>query len=268
MATCARIARQRGLSPGSAAAPEQQRSPPRGAAEENVSSLPCRVALPKGGSAIRGVGEKLTDNSGNGPGSLSVPIAMSPGRSGFGPQHPLSNDSGAGHGPWGLGRSLSLPSITRKTDKGLSKHRDAEESDVFIFSDAEDLVPVRKEQGGRWAWDSFDRTVRHAAYDAGGNFPQRQHGGSEAADPGRMRAYRTNEPSQIAPAAQSHCLTSATIGGTTETYGSGGDGYGRHTSESEVERRNGNERHSIVCGHDRYPLYSRRAIGLGGLCLN
>src|SRR6185369_1265054 len=75
-------------------------------------------------------------------GSLSVPIATSPGRSGFGPQLSLSYDSGAGNGAFGLGWNLSLPSITRKTDKGLPRYQDADESDVFIISGAEDLVPV------------------------------------------------------------------------------------------------------------------------------
>ena len=73
---------------------------------------------------------------------MSVPIATSPGRSGFGPQLSLSYDSGAGNGAFGLGWNLSLPSITRKTDKGLPKYRDVDESDVFILSGAEDLVPV------------------------------------------------------------------------------------------------------------------------------
>lgn len=35
-----------------------------------------------------------------------------------------------------------LPSITRKTDKGLPLYRDEAESDVYILSRAEDLVPV------------------------------------------------------------------------------------------------------------------------------
>jgi hypothetical protein len=147
METRAHNARQGGLFAGSAGVPEQQRSPPRGAAEKNVSSLLCRAGLPKGGVAIRGVREKLTANPVSDPGSFSVPIAMSPGRSGFGPQFTLSYDSGAGHGPLGPGWSLSLPSNTRKTDKGLSKYRDAEEPDVFVLSGAEDLIPVLKEQG-------------------------------------------------------------------------------------------------------------------------
>jgi RHS repeat-associated protein len=82
---------------------------------------------------------------------MSVPIAASPGRSGFGPQLSLSYDSGSGNGPFGLGWSLSLPSITRKTDKGLPRYQDAIDSDVFILSGAEDLVPeFKKDVDGNW----------------------------------------------------------------------------------------------------------------------
>jgi hypothetical protein len=75
-----------------------------------------------------------------------VPVAASPGRSGFGPQLSLSYDSGAGNGPFGFGWNLSLPAITRKTDKGLPQYRDADDSDVFMLSGAEDLVPVFREK--------------------------------------------------------------------------------------------------------------------------
>src|SRR6266436_9031439 len=75
---------------------------------------------------------------------MTVPIAVSHGRAGFGPQLSLSYDSGAGNGPFGLGWSLSLPSITRRTDKGLPEYRDAEESDVFILSGVEDLADAYK----------------------------------------------------------------------------------------------------------------------------
>src|SRR6476646_6213903 len=77
------------------------------------------IALPKGGGAIRGIGEKFAANPVTGTGSMSVPIAVSAGRSGFGPQLSLSYDSGGGNGPFGFGWSLSLPAITRKTEKGL-----------------------------------------------------------------------------------------------------------------------------------------------------
>jgi len=106
------------------------------------------ITLPKGGGAIRGVGEKFAANPVSGTGSTSVPIATSPGRSGFGPQLELSYDSGAENGPFGFGWHLSVPAITRKTDKGLPQYRDAEKSDVFILSGAEDLVPVLEADGG------------------------------------------------------------------------------------------------------------------------
>src|SRR3954463_2693214 len=73
---------------------------------------------------------------------MSVPIAVSAGRSGFGPQLSLAYDWGAGNGPFGFGWRLSVPGIARKTDKGLSRYLDDEESDVFILSGADDLVPV------------------------------------------------------------------------------------------------------------------------------
>ncbi|MBK8425552.1 MAG: hypothetical protein IPL27_06005 [Lewinellaceae bacterium] len=41
-------------------------------------------------------------------GSMSVPIAVTPGRSGFAPQLMLSYDSGAGNGAFGLGWDVGL----------------------------------------------------------------------------------------------------------------------------------------------------------------
>ncbi len=115
------------------------------------------ISLPKGGGAIRGIGEKFGANPVTGTGSLSVPIPVSPGRSGFGPQLSLSYDSGAGNGPFGFGWHLSLPSVTRKTDKGLPRYDDAAESDVFLLSGAEDLVPhLTLDPGHGWIHTSLE----------------------------------------------------------------------------------------------------------------
>jgi hypothetical protein len=109
----------------------RQSSSPFGQSEGNGNaagnsdfSQPPAISLPKGGGAIKGMGEKFTANPVTGTGSMSVPIITSPGRSGFGPQLSLSYDSGAGNGIFGLGWNLSLPSITRKTDKGLPRYWD------------------------------------------------------------------------------------------------------------------------------------------------
>ena len=74
---------------------------------------------------------------------------MSPGRGGFTPQLQLSYDSGSGNGPFGFGWSISLPCITRRTDRGLPRYNDDEESDVFILAGSEDLVPVLDGTGSR-----------------------------------------------------------------------------------------------------------------------
>lgn len=107
------------------------------------------LSPPKGGGAIRGMGEKFSTNPVTGTGSLSIPITTSPGRAGFELSLKLSYDSGMGNGPFGLGWHLSAPSITRRTDKSLPRYLDAQESDVFLISGAEDLEPVRREDGAR-----------------------------------------------------------------------------------------------------------------------
>lgn len=104
-----------------------------------------KIELPKGGGAIRGIGEKFAANPVTGTASFTIPLALAKGRANFGPDLSLSYDSGAGNGSFGFGWHLSLPSISRKTDKGLPRYLDAEdneESDVFILSNAEDLVPI------------------------------------------------------------------------------------------------------------------------------
>ena len=131
-----------------------------GVAQEGFAVSAPTISLPKGGGAIKGIGEKFAANPVTGTGSMTVPIATSPGRSGFGPQLSLTYDSRSGNGPFGFGWNLSLPAITRKTDKGLPQYRDAEESDVYILSGAEDLVPVFKQDNtGNWIRDANGECV-------------------------------------------------------------------------------------------------------------
>jgi RHS repeat-associated protein len=135
----------------------------KGAQDKNSLSLPA-ISLPKGGGAIRGMGEKFGANPVTGTGSLSVPIFATPSRAEFCPKLTLSYDSGAGNGPFGFGWHLSVPMITRKTDKGLPRYRGEEASDVFILSDAEDLVPALIFDGTNWIRDSVAVTVNSATF--------------------------------------------------------------------------------------------------------
>lgn len=122
------------------------------------------LSLPKGGGAIHGIGEKFSTHPATGTAALSIPFATSPGRLGFELGLELSYDSGAGNGPFGIGWQLSTPSVTRKTDKGLPRYLDAAESDVFILSGAEDLVPVRVPDGVGTRLDILERTMDGTDY--------------------------------------------------------------------------------------------------------
>src|SRR5882672_5240627 len=81
---------------------------PASASSAGGNRIPA-ISLPKGGGAIRGIGEKFAANPVTGTGSMSIPLATSPGRTGFGPQLTLAYDSGSGNGSFGFGWNLSLP---------------------------------------------------------------------------------------------------------------------------------------------------------------
>jgi Salmonella virulence plasmid 65kDa B protein len=121
----------------------------RDSSETSSNSLPS-LSLPRGGGAIRGIDEKFSANPVTGTGSFTIPIFTTPGRAGFYPKLALSYDSVAGNGPFGIGWTLSIPAVTRKTDKGLPRYQDATHSDIFILSEAEDLVPSLILQGSTW----------------------------------------------------------------------------------------------------------------------
>src|SRR5262249_13762338 len=101
----------------------------------------------------------------------------------------VSYEWGAGNGPFGFGWSLSLPSIMRKTDKGLPQYRDIDESDVFILSGAEDLVPVyRRDPDRSWigSHPGYQRDADDWVHDTQGNFVFHE----DDLDGYRVRRYR------------------------------------------------------------------------------
>jgi Salmonella virulence plasmid 65kDa B protein len=187
--------------PGPSSAYEHEQASAAGSGQRRHEFVKApAVSLPKGGGTIRGIGEKFATNPVTGTGSLSVPIAISPGRSGFGPQLSLSYDSGAGNGVFGFGWSLRLPQISRKTDKGLPRYDDAFESDVFMLSGAEDLVPVyRQDPDGSWiaGHPGYQRDpAEFWVRDASGRIDLRQVAHLIARLDGEEVAFRPLEPDQ------------------------------------------------------------------------
>lgn len=121
-----------------------------GKTKSNAIEVPS-ISLPKGGGAIKGIDEKFSVNAVNGTASFSIPLPFSPAR-GATPSLNLSYNSGGGNGIFGLGWNLGLSSIKRKTDKGLPQYLDGIDSDTFLFSEAEDLVPeFKKEADGSFS---------------------------------------------------------------------------------------------------------------------
>jgi hypothetical protein len=108
-------------------------------AKNNLIQIPS-INLPKGGGALRSIDEKFQANPVNGTASLTIPIPLSPSRGAFGPRHSLLYNSGSGNSEFGLGWSIDLPTIHRRTDKFLPRYFDAEDSDVFQFTGIEDMV--------------------------------------------------------------------------------------------------------------------------------
>lgn len=137
--------------------------------QAKISSTPSQlvspsISPPKGGGAIKGLGEKFTTNPSTGTASFEIPLAIPPGRNGLGPKLALQYNSGTGNGPCGAGWQISVPSIARKTDRGVPRYDDANDSDTFLLAGAEDLVPaVAIDHEGNEKPDIFefgDYTVR------------------------------------------------------------------------------------------------------------
>lgn len=129
-----------------------------GKTKSNAIEVPS-IALPKGGGAIKGIDQKFTVNAVNGTSSFSIPLPVAASR-GVAPALSLSYNSGSGNGIFGLGWNLSLPSIKRKTNKELPQYQDYIDSDTYLFSEAEDLVPeYQKEPDGSFSKDIDDQFI-------------------------------------------------------------------------------------------------------------
>ncbi|MFN7911280.1 MAG: SpvB/TcaC N-terminal domain-containing protein, partial [Bacteroidota bacterium] len=145
-----------------------------GKTKSNAIEVPS-ISLPKGGGGIKGIDEKFSVNAVNGTAGFSIPLPFSPAR-GASPSLTVAYNSGTGNGIFGLGWNLSLGSIKRKTDKGLPQYLDALDSDVFLFSEAEDLVPeFQKELDGTFTIDGAGDYVIKESDSADGLFTIRNY---------------------------------------------------------------------------------------------
>ena len=147
-----------------------------GASSEDFRKI---ISAPQGGGALKGIGETFSPDLHTGTGNFTVPIALPPGRNGFKPELSVVYSTGNGNGPFGLGWSLSVPGVSRKTSKGIPRYQDysadLKARDTFVLSGAEDLVPVSDGSSGMTRYrprseGRFARIEHHHDVGSGQNY--------------------------------------------------------------------------------------------------
>lgn len=121
---------------------------------KNPSITAPSVSLPKGGGAMKGIGETFQPEAFSGVGTLSLPFTIPEAR-GFVPEINLQYSSGAGNSAFGIGFSLPLAAISRKTDNGIPQYNAL---DTFVLANTADLVPALV-QNAQGEWIPDIRTV-------------------------------------------------------------------------------------------------------------
>lgn len=162
------------------------------------------IALPKGGGALKGLGDSFQAGSFDGAGHYTIPLPLPAARA-LTPQLQLAYQSGGGNGSFGMGFGLGLSSISRKTSKGLPRY---DGLDVFLLGGTE-LVPRLDDDGRpvvsvRDGWTvtpylpriegAFARIEHHRHQETGQSFWQIRSGSNTTSVYGRSAAARLADP--------------------------------------------------------------------------
>jgi Salmonella virulence plasmid 65kDa B protein len=120
-------------------------------APDKTAASSRAIAMPKGQGKVEGLGESFSMQSSTGVATFSVPIAVPPARGAVDPAFSLQYTTASGAGIAGIGWNLSVPSITRQTDRGVPRYDDRTtggtstyhpRQDRFFFGGGQALVPL------------------------------------------------------------------------------------------------------------------------------
>lgn len=118
----------------------------------SILSKGNNIELPKSGGAIQGMNEEVTVNPSMGSCHSSIPLPFLDNRHNFVPPVSILYNSTNGNGVLGIGWELNYPSIARNTSKVLPKYQDESDSDTFVLSGCDELVPfINKNDDGSWS---------------------------------------------------------------------------------------------------------------------
>src|SRR5688500_14688787 len=129
-----------GLRPGASARADRREPAAAGRAR-----LPS-PALPRGGGAIRGLSAEVDTDLATGALGLAIPLPLTPGRGGFGPQLSLAYQSSGGNGPFGHGWTVAVAAMSRLTERRVPTYREGDGGDVFVLTGAGEPVPPPSEE--------------------------------------------------------------------------------------------------------------------------
>ncbi|MBI5531670.1 MAG: hypothetical protein HY898_03070 [Deltaproteobacteria bacterium] len=122
----------------------QPASLPTGENKTGVSSQ--AISVPKGPGTIQGMGESFSAQPSTGIATFSVPFALPKARGAAQPSLSLGYSSSSGSGVAGIGWDVSVPFISRQTDRGLPGYLDQDAwhpaQDRFIYNGGQELIPV------------------------------------------------------------------------------------------------------------------------------
>ncbi|MCK9252086.1 MAG: hypothetical protein M0P55_04965 [Clostridiales bacterium] len=123
--------------------------------EQQLLVMGSKLQLPQGGGALTGLEENLSVSQATGMLNMTVKLPFLENRHAFNPPIALHYSSANGNGILGMGWDLGLPAIFRKTDQRIPEYRDADESDTFVLTGQDDLVPCQKKDAdGQWVEDT------------------------------------------------------------------------------------------------------------------
>lgn len=129
-----------------------------------------RLTLPDGGT-VQGYGETFQPDLFTGTSALLIPLFTSPARSET-PDLALHYASTTTNSPFGIGFSLRLPAISRRTDTGIPRYDD---TDTFLLAGGNQLVPRFNREDSDWKADQRTETRDGRTYTVVVYRPRQEH---------------------------------------------------------------------------------------------
>lgn len=119
---------------------------------------------------MKSIADAFQPSSFSGTCVYPVQIPLSAAR-GFGPELSLNYESGSGNGILGIGFSMSLPKISRRTDGGIPQYNN---TDIFVSSEDGNLTPKLVSKNGGWVCDEQVKSYEGVSYNVVVYLPRKQ----------------------------------------------------------------------------------------------